>query len=331
MPDPTFIFFSVLSLYLATLWLEKESLFLTIITAISLSLAMLVKPYAIFLGLPMGYLILKKYGTKVFKKYKIYVLALLSLLPFIVWRYHINQHPEGMFGSDWLINATSIRFKGAFFRWIVFDRMNRLIFATGGFVLFWLGIISKRNEKEGLFFLTWLASVFIYISYFAMGNVTHDYYQMPIVPIGCVFMAKGFNFLFKTGEDFISRTINILLALSFVLLMLAFGWYEVKGFFNVNRWEIVEAGKKVAEITPSDAKVIAPYNRDPAFLYQTNRNGWSGLRNMIELKEYIKAGATYYVAVDFDDITKKLEEVCKVLERNDKFVIIDLQKCEFLD
>jgi dolichyl-phosphate-mannose--protein O-mannosyl transferase len=329
MPDPTFIFLSVLSLYLITLWMEKESWVLALLSGLSLGLGMLVKPYTIFLGLPIAYLVLRKWGIRFFKKPQVWLASLLSLGMLGAWRWHINNHPEGMFGSEWLINATNIRFKGAFFRWIVFDRMNRLIFATGGFVLFWLGVIAKRSKKEGLFYLMWLFSVFAYISFFAMGNVTHDYYQMPIVPIGAVFIAKGFVFLLKKGEGIISRLLNITLAFSFVLLMLGLGWYEVRGFFNINHPEIVEAGKAVDKLTPADAKVIAPYNRDPAFLYQTNRNGWSGLRNMEELKEYIADGATHLVSLDMDDLTNKAAEACKVMEKTDQFLIIDLQDCKF--
>lgn len=327
MPDPTFIFFSVLSLYLVSLWVESENIFLSIASAFSLTLAMLVKPYAVFLGLPIAFLILKKWGIKALTRFDVYLLAVLSLVPFGLWRYHINQHPEGMFGSEWLINATNIRFKGSFFRWIIFDRMNRLIFATGGFVLFWLGIINQRTKKEGLFFLVWLISVFAYISYFAMGNVTHDYYQMPLVPIGCYFMAKGIDLLVNRKVDIITRIINNILALCFVVLMLALGWYEVRDYFNINRWEIVEAGKEVDRLLPKDAQVVAPYNDDPAFLYQTNRNGWTRLENLDELMTFIKDGASYYVSVDFNDITNKLMTSCQIIGKTTKFVIIDLQNC----
>lgn len=327
MPDPMYIFFSVLSLYLVTLWLEKNNIFLAILSGLSLALAMLVKPYAIVLGLPVGYLILSKWGLKCFKKINLYLVVLLALIPFGLWRFHISQHPEGMFGSEWLINATNIRFKGAFFRWIIFDRMNRLIFATGGFVLFWLGIIASRNKKESLFYLSWLLAVVIYITYFAMGNVTHDYYQLPLVPIGCILMAKGFEYLMITGEGILPKIINKSLAIVFVILMLAFGWYEVRGFFNINHWEIVRAGKRIDELTPKDAKVIAPYDRDPAFLYQTNRNGWSGLRDFKEFQEDLNEGATYYVSVNFDAITNALMEQCQVVEKNNEYVIIALQGC----
>ncbi|PIS09170.1 hypothetical protein COT75_02835 [Candidatus Beckwithbacteria bacterium CG10_big_fil_rev_8_21_14_0_10_34_10] len=329
MPDPTFIFFSVLSLYLITLWLNKEKRSLALVSGFSLALAMLTKPYAIFLGIPIAYLVFKKWGIKSFKKLDVYLLALIGLIPLGLWRYHINLHPEGMFGSKWLINSTNIRFKGAFFRWIIFDRLNRLILATGGFVLFFQGLVSKRDNKEGLFYLTWLLSAAAYISYFAMGNVTHDYYQMPIVPVACIFMAKGFDVLWQKAKDGFSTLFNRGIAISLVLIMLAFGWYEVRGFFNINRWEIVEAGQAVDQLTPQESKIIAPYDWDPAFLYQTNRNGWPVLRNKDELQEYILRGATYYVSVDFNDQTNTLKNACSVLKETEKFIIIDLQECDF--
>lgn len=331
MPDPLFIFFSVLALYSAGLWLEKETFLQGIFFSFNLALAMLVKPYAIFLGLPIAYLVFRKWGKKFYLKPQVFIFAFLALLPLILWRRHINLHPEGMFGSDWLINATNIRFKGAFFRWIIFERFNRLIFAGGGFVLFFFGLAHKRDKKEGLFFLFWLLSVLAYICYFAMGNVTHDYYQLPIVPIGCYFMAKGLSFLLENQKDIFTRLLNNGLALVLFIIMIAFGWYEVRGFFNVNRWEIVQAGQAVDKLTPPDAKVIAPYDRDPAFLYQTNRNGWSGLRNEVELEEFIKAGATHYVSVNFDDITNKLIQNCRILEKTDQYVIINLMNCEASD
>ena len=43
----------------------------------------------------------------------------------------------------------NIRFTGAFFRWLIFERLNRIIFATGGFVLFILGIPAALKNKAG--------------------------------------------------------------------------------------------------------------------------------------------------------------------------------------
>jgi len=107
---------------------------------------------------------------------------------------------------------------------------------------------------------------------------------------------------------------------------LGFSWYTIRTYYWVNHPEIVEAGKTADRLLPKNAKVIAPYNGDTTFLYQTNRQGWP-IGFDIETK--ISHGAGYYVTVsptDNDWETKTLAETYTVLVRNDKFAIIDLTK-----
>ncbi|NMC36060.1 glycosyltransferase family 39 protein [Candidatus Beckwithbacteria bacterium] len=329
MPDPMHICFSIASLYFLSLWVYKQKISYAILTGLAWAVAMLTKPYAIVLLLPASYLVIRAFRLKAFKKPGLYIILALGLIPLALWRLHINQHPEGMFGSGWLINQGDIRFTGAFFRWLIFERMNRLIFATGGFVLFFFGLVSNRIKKEGWFFEFWLLAVIIYMTYFARGNVTHDYYQLPLVPVGCVLMAKGVDFLLKNGVGFMGKMINWFVALVLVLLMLAFGWYETRGFFNINHPEIIEAGQAVDQLTPKDARVIAPYQKDPAFLYQTQRNGWTDFDVVETMWQWIKQdGADYLVSVNYDDQTNYWLDRCQTLIRNEKFVIIDLQTCQ---
>ena len=326
MPDPLHIFFSIASLYFISLWLEKKNSYWVFIAGLVFAGALLTKPYVLVLGLPIGYLLWRNWKLELIKQSSLYIFLLTAFLPFLWWRWHINQHPEGMFGTSWLFNQGDIRFKGAFFRWLIFERMNRLIFATGGFVLFILGIIQGRKQKEGYFYLFWLVAVLTFFVIIAKGNVTHDYYQLPLVPIGCILMAKGFEFLAMYGRGLWARIINFSLGIGLVLIMLAFGWYETRGFFNINHPEIVEAGREVDRLLPADAKVIAPYQSDSAFLYQTNRYGWTVGGNLIP--EFIKEGATHLVSVDFDEDTRHWMDACEIIEKTDKWVIINLQACQ---
>jgi hypothetical protein len=325
MPDPLHVFLSALALYLVSLWTQKNNYLYAALSGLAMSGALLTKPYALVLGLPVTYLLLRRWGLKLFKKPEFYFFTGLSLLPFLLWRWHINQHPEGMFGTTWLFNEGNIRFTGSFFRWMIYDRMNRLIFATGGFVLFCLGIVRGRTKKEGWFYYIWLLAIGIFITVIAKGNVTHDYYQMPLLPIGSIFIAKGFEFLVMFGNGIKHRIINFILAVSFFVLMLAFGWFETRGFFNVNHPEIVEAGKAVDRLLPEDAKIIAPYMSDSAFLYQTNRYGWTVGGGLVP--RFIEEGATHLVSVNFDDDTNYWIKRCGVVAKSNEWVIIDLLQC----
>ena len=326
MADPLYIFFGIAFLYLVSKWLEKNNIFLMGAASIAFALAILTKPYALVLLLPFAYLIIRRWGVRSVTKWSVYAFLLISIIPFLLWRHHINQYPEGMFGTDWLYNQGNIRFTGAYFRWLVFERMNKLIFATGGFVLFFLGIVKSTTKKEGYLYILWLVAILGFFVVIARGNVTHDYYQLPIVPIGCIMMALGFDYLMTNSQNYISRIINISVALALVALMLAFGWYEVRGYYNINHPEIVEAGKAVDKLLPKNAIVIAPYDNDSAFLYQTNRHGYTFGGDKIE--KYISEGATHLVSVNFDDVTNYWMQKCEIVQKTSSYVIVDLRLCK---
>ena len=85
---------------------------------------------------------------------------------------------------------------------------------------------------------------------------------------------------------------------------------------------MVEVGKIVDELLPKDAKVIAMYGGDTAFLYQTNRQGWP---IGFEIEDKIKKGATHYVSLDPLDIEPEtLAEKYTTLKEGDGYIIISL-------
>jgi hypothetical protein len=75
--------------------------------------------------------------------------------------------------------------------------------------------------------------------------------------------------------------------------MIITGFSQIKENYRINHPEIIEAGKVVDELTPKDSLVVAPYNGDTAFLYQTKRWGWPAIDDSID--HIIEKGADYYV------------------------------------
>ncbi|MDD3532257.1 MAG: glycosyltransferase family 39 protein [Candidatus Shapirobacteria bacterium] len=323
MADPLHVFLSILALLLTTVWLEKKTLSSLIPAGITLALAILTKPYGIVLGLPIVVLLLTSWGKELKKNwFWVLVFGFLSLTPYLLWKWHIDHYPEGQFGTVWLFNSTNIRFTGAFFRWIIFERINKLILGGGGFVLFFIGLVCPKSKKEWLFYLSWLTALAIFITVIASGNVTHDYYQLPLVPILAILAAKGVEFTLKIGQGLLRKTFNFGMVISLTAMMLAFGWFEIRGFYQINNPAIVEAGQFVDQNLPQEARVIAPYNWDPAFLYQTNRWGWPEITESIE--EMIKKGATHYVSVNYDEKTKEVMKQYSIVEENERFVVVEL-------
>jgi hypothetical protein len=190
-----------------------------------------------------------------------------------------------------------------------------------GLVLFGTGIYAlfRRSVTQlSFWFVTvWGLGALAFLITFASGNVRHDYYQIPLVPLVCLIVALGINYLLEL-KSFWSQ----FLLLASCLLFLAFSWHFVSGYYHINNWAIVEAGQAVDELTPKDALVIAPYLGDTSFLYQTNRRGWP-------VGTYIKAkmslGAQYYVSVNYEDEARALEAVYPTIKKTNQYLILKLK------
>ncbi len=316
LPDSLMVALSLGSIY----FLTKSKTYLSLIFG---ALALLTKPYALFLVIP-GYLVIcvKKINLKSLLRAAGY--GFIITLPLFGWRLWIKQFPEGIPANQWLLNQNNIRLRPAWWRWLFDERLGQLILGTWGIILFGLGLITKINDKYKRLFYALLGGIFAYLVIFAWGNVQHDYYQIITIPVVAVFLAKGSYFLLHPPKN-ISIIPSYLLLITSLLFGIAFSWYQVQNYYKINHPEIVTAGKKADELLPEDAKVIAPYQGDTAFLYQTNRRGWPAVTG--DINELIKMGAEYYVAVNFDQTTAELKERCQVLEENDRFIIINLKQC----
>ena len=326
LPGPFMVTFILAMHYTFIRYLDKENPILILLSAIFGTIAVLSWPIAAFFFLPVIYLALDKYGFGSVKKIWLWIFAAIVLVPFLIWRTWMLKFPAGIPNWQFLINEGNIRFKGAYFRWIIQDRLAGLILSSTGFALFILGLVKKQG-KEKLFYYSMFASSVLYICIFASGNVRHDYYQVPIVPSLVVFMAIGTSSLLKFKSEFFSKYLSVAVAVFLVVFAYALSFYRVQGYYWINRPEIIEAGEALDKTIPKDATVIAPYNGDTAFLYQTNRHGYPIVDRPLE--KYVTNGTKYLVSVDVNDSgIMHLASVCNTLKKTDKYVIIELsQNC----
>lgn len=307
----------------------RRSFVSLILSILFTATALLLKPYAIFFTLPMLVILLQTYGFSFLKKWKIYLFAFLTLLPLLLWRNWMTQFPEGIPVSNWLFNEGNIRFKGAFFYWIFADRLGRLILGYWGLFIFGIGILinSRPNhlKKSGILFYSFLFSSLLYLTVIARGNVQHDYYQILILPSVSIFLGLGASFLLRPPLEFINRFISISLLVVSIVFTFLFGWYFIRDYYNINNPKIVEAGKVVDELTPKDAKVIALYDGDTSFLYQTNRSGWASYQDSLPV--LIEKGADYLVMLDpSENDIASLGAQYTIVRNSQSFLLVKLKK-----
>lgn len=322
LPEPSLIFFSLGMFYFIDRWIYENKLRLMVPGIIFTACAFLTKPMAAFFLLPLIYTYYLKEGFK-FPPLRYWIFLILAFAPLVAWRYWILNFAEGIPASSWLLNGNGIRLRPAFFRWIVGDRLGREILSIAGGFLFMLGVIVKPLVKSNYLLHLLTISSFSYLVVFATGNVQHDYYQVLLTPVLSIFTARGIWLLFKGIPVFLPRIITIPLAIFTVAIMLFLTWGEVKGLYQVNNWAIVHAGQAADRLLSKNAIVVAPYQGDTAFLYQTNRTGFPIINSSIEemMRDY---NVTGYVSTTNDTKTAWLTQKYNLLEKTDEYIIVDL-------
>jgi len=333
--EPAAVFYLLAGMYFLALAIKKEKKLLLIVSAIIISLSLLTKIYNLFYLPLVFYLFWQKEGIGILKKKYFYIYFLIVLLPVGIWWWWINKHPEGLPYSWWLLNEGKIRFKGAWFYWLFAERIGKLILGYWGVFLFVLGLILKP-EKGKIFFHLWLVCLVLFFIVFAKGNVTHDYYQYGFLPAAAFFLGKGSYFLLASPSRYFSRLLCYVLLIVCCLFMLAFSWYYVRDFYNI-QGGVDLAGKAVSQLTPKDSLVIAGDGSDPTLLYNTSRKGWAigygsiWENNPSKILELQQRGARFYATtkvgeIKNSDFGKFMYENFPVLEETNQFIIFELKE-----
>jgi len=353
LPEPAMLFFMTFSLASFTYYWQNKFLKWWLLSLISLAFALLLKPFVGFIA-PLYLLISYYQDKKFYKNIYFWLYPFFAAMPFLAWRQWISQYPTGIPASDWLLNGSKIRFKPAWFRWIFYERITKLILGFSGILLALFNF--KKLNKTLIIILTWSLCLLAYVSIVATGNVRHDYYQNLLLPLIALVLGRGSYLLYLTLQTQISKLIKILgidnlvqsirkqsslfdqyylsrLTAGFltcIIMSIGFfvSWLQIKGYYAINHPEYITVGKAVDDMLPADAKVIAPAQGDTMFLFQTNRTGWP---LGVEIEDKIGQGATHYVSVNDDNVARDLADRYATVKKTSEYLILDLTQEKLQD
>ncbi len=324
--DPSMVMATLGAIYFFDLWTEQtaksknkkgKEYFYYVLALIFTAGTLLLKAQALFFVLPIIYLAFKRFGWKTFLQWQLWLFAILAVAPLGAWRIWMAQYPEGIPANAWLFNGNGIRFHPAFFRWIFYERLTKLFLGYFGIGIFAFGLFALGKIKEWMFFVTFLFSSLLYVCILATGNVQHDYYQIPVMPTIAIICAIGSYYLYQLKKPIGKIVLVVLLLGGFY-----FSWLQVRDFFNINNPSIIIAGKAVDQLAPKNAKVIAIYDGDSSFLYQTKRKGWASFEK--PLPDMVKMGASYLVLVNPTPQDHAFAKDYKIVAATKEYILYDL-------
>ena len=330
LPDTTAVAAVFLSIFFLYLYSDAKNNQLSAISSYLLavvffSLSLLIKPVTIFYSLAIIYLFFRRYSWSMFKKFSVYIFFIAGLFPLILWRYHIQQFPEGIPNNYWLITQVNtpagrenIFFRPAFFRWIFFERINNVI--LGGYLTFFLilGFIAKPKK---FFFHFILLSAFAFLFTIQGGNIQHEYYQTLILPPVSLLIGLGVNYLIEHKKNFFHPAFLYLVIILIFAFSLFFSYFKVKNYYQYPN-DLIKIAKIVNTLTKPEDKIVTDRLGDTTLLYLMDRRGAPVIYK--EIDELKKLDYRYLVTQNHELITELKNKQYPIIFENNNFALIKL-------
>jgi Dolichyl-phosphate-mannose-protein mannosyltransferase len=308
-PEAAMATFSIFALYAAWRYSERESIKWLWLSAVSVSLAILLKLTSLYLGLPLLFIAYRRDRFRFLLCWKWWVFAFIALAPSYYW--YTWAHQLGVAsGAGFSILGTEgthrlfplhIILTGNFFHMLA----QRYLFdatALLGVPLVAWGVYCLLKKREQAWLFAWLFGFLVFQLGAALGHLTHDYYSLPVVFALAVFFGYGLNNLIKRyrlSSVVVPAIATLMAALSmFYMHRETDPWY---GEIYAMRAEALQLG----EIVPHGQLVVINDDLEhvPEPFYFSGLRGWhetnfiewqDDLRHWIERRK--NDGAAYYAA-----------------------------------
>jgi 4-amino-4-deoxy-L-arabinose transferase-like glycosyltransferase len=331
MPEPAVLFFYTAALYLFHRWLNatETSLWLLIASAASTAMAILIKPTSIHIGMIFFLLLFDKYRFSMFKKWQIWLFAVLSLLPGVLWYLHARNlylvygNTFGIIsGGDSKFDNLRYWFSPSFYASLVSIDLN-WIFAIGGILPFAIGMILAWRKREPLMLIFGVITQLLYYLVIPRYTSFAVYYHIYLLPFASLAVGLGFLWLFQKGQ----RTIALighqtsLRLLGAVAAILVISFVTLRSYrTNVRIYDqpLWDCSQLVAQLIPQPTRIIVSTTsvaqdqgvennyQEPNVFYYSHRYGWSlpaDRHTVQQVDEYRAQGAEYLVVVDHQPLS----------------------------
>lgn len=344
MPDAFMLMCAVYSVYFFSEWLDSGKLKYFILTWLFTSAAVLLKLPTLYIGLPLLYLAFSKYGTSLFRKASLYLLALIILAPVALWYNHAHRlfvnggSSFGIwtFGDDkW--GMFTLLADASWYNDIFFKSIAERHLTYAGFVLAVWGLFIKRKFPKEMLFDVWLAAILIFIFVAAQAHRAQEYYTLPIsIPLS-VFIAKvlagNLSKQYLQSNVFSKRFASYFVTVCLILICVL-SYMRLARFYNGESFDApaIIMGSEIQNVTSPGEKIITVSNGNPVYLYHAHRFGWApGVQQIdsIYISDRKKEGAKLIagektVLMEGNGKLDYLLKNFRVIKNEDKYIIVKI-------
>jgi len=312
MPESWMLTSSVLGVYWFYRWTDSGRTVHLLLTGVFITLAALIKLPALYLGLPLAWMAWNKFGRQMFRERALWLSVAAILVSVAAWYYHAHEilMNGGLtfriweYGSDKWGNWNLVT-SWTFWNAILFRSVAERWFTWAAFAVLLFGLALPRRGTGERLFDAWLVAVLIYFVIVARGNYVHEYYQLPLLPVGAAFLGKVFARYWGSTWRSVPRR---LLAASLVVT-LALSAIRIANYLSredPRRSSEVILARELRALTEPEARIITLQGGNPTLLYLAHRKGWTISPPALDrgsLETMRRSGAQYIAATGTSRIT----------------------------
>jgi len=327
MPESAALFFFIGAFYYFIKWYDNEKLSTLFISALFTCLSISQKTPTIFIGLAMIFLLIKKYRFRFLLKWELWIFALISLLPNIIY----IQWSRSIAEFDFVTNIGLFHIIPKSLK--AFSNIESYIFAggeivaavsSGLIVLIIAGLIDVKWDHDYPI-LFWAAAMLLEAMAIA-AVIKLRYYFIFITPIAAIWAGKSLGKLGNSKKCIFSVFIGL-------SILTIWNFIDCKSFFE-EKDNILKQAEVIRMYTKEDDLVVIG-TLEPTLLNQSRRSGWRAnikyykeipIGAEKELNYLIEKGAKYfsplggYIYGDDGSYRKYLDENFEKLGDKDYFI-----------
>jgi 4-amino-4-deoxy-L-arabinose transferase-like glycosyltransferase len=346
MPDVPSLSLGIIGLYFFLRWLRDGKLTPFYLTAIAISLSILIKATSIVIAAPFLYLtvaaVCDRRSGEGFGAHRaplqLLAFAVIAVLPSVAWYWHAHQIAERYYPHHFF-GAGGVRLESFSWYWDIARETATSSLTPVLAIMALIGLFVAPRGKYGCLFDWWLAAIVLFIVAVGYGN-RHPWYQLPLVPIGAAFAGAACAFLgSKISSRAAAAILLILLASSFAVL----AYLYVRPLYESSAAQLRDAGLELNKVTARDALIVAADTGNPTIFYYAKRKGWHFLEKegiyggnpsysqeaIADLARLRRQGATHLVFTtntlwwlgSYPELTQHLNENATLIEATPEFKI----------
>ncbi|MFN2623072.1 MAG: ArnT family glycosyltransferase [Chthoniobacterales bacterium] len=210
MPDVPSLSLAIVGMYFFLRRIEEKRFRWMVLSAVLVSLALLIKAPTAIVGAPLLYLAVaavydRRKSSEVedcghrppLQRLELWFFAAIALIPSAAWYWHAHRIAERFYPHHFF-GAGGFQIMSAEWYWGI---VRQTAFSSLSLVLFTFavvgGLVAPRGKYTRLFHW-WLAAMLLFIFFVGYGN-RHQWYQLPLAPIAAVFAGCACAWIARTG------------------------------------------------------------------------------------------------------------------------------------